>query len=188
MTAGLEQLQELGAFQTGHFLTATGQHSDQRLAVARLAEYPGRLATWAETLADRLRGLQVRTVVGPAVGGIIPAYAVARHWAESRVLFTEQAEDGRMHFRRGFSLHPGEAVVVVADTVTTGQRVAAVMDAVWAKGAVVRAVGALVYRGQGPLPWPAEVPLEAVLAVPKAFFWEPGDCPLCRQGMALAPA
>ena len=54
-----------------------------------------------------------------------------------------------MTLRRGFTLEPGEPVVVVEDVITTGGSTREVMDAVRAAGARVLAVGSLVDRSAG---------------------------------------
>lgn len=57
-------------------------------------------------------------VAGPAVGGIIPGYELARHLG-ARAIFAERV-DGHLEFRRGFSIADGERVLIAEDIVTTG--------------------------------------------------------------------
>lgn len=182
-TAAWESLTQTGAYLKGHFLLTTGRHSDQFFLLARLTEHPDMLEPWARTLGERLASLNVRTVVGPAVGGIIPAYAVGRHWPGARVLFAEKDDDGGMVFKRGFRIEPGERVVLVEDAVTTGSSVAKVVKAVRAAGGQVAGVGAFVDRSHGPLAF--EEPLTALLKVGNIPNWDPNDCPLCRDGRPL---
>ncbi len=181
--AAWESLTQTGAYLKGHFLLTTGRHSDQFFLLARLTEHPDMLEPWARTLGERLASLNVRTVVGPAVGGIIPAYAVGRHWPRARVLFAEKDDDGGMVFKRGFRIEPGERVVLVEDAVTTGSSVAKVVKAVRAAGGQVAGVGAFVDRSHGPLAF--EEPLTALLKVGNIPNWDPNDCPLCRDGRPL---
>lgn len=178
------QLEEAGAYRRGHFLLTTGRHSNQFFLLARLTERPDWLNPWVESLAHRLKPYGCQTVVGPAVGGIIPAYAVAGFWPGSRMLFAEKDSPDGMRFRRGFRLSPGESVVVVEDAVTTGSSVAKVIEAVKEQGGVVAAVGALVDRSQGRLRF--DEPLVSLLKTGEVPNWEPDQCPLCRQGLALS--
>lgn len=180
---GLSLLAEAGAYLRGHFLLTTGRHSDQFFLLARLTERPDLLEPWTNELARRLSSYNVSTVVGPAVGGIIPAFAVSRCWPGSRMLFAEKDDRGGMRFKRGFRIDPEEPVIIVEDAVTTGSSVAKVVDAVKQAGGRVAAVGALVDRSQGPLRF--EEPLVALLTVGNIPNWEPEDCPLCRQGVEL---
>lgn len=179
-----ETLKQCGAYLEGHFLLTTGRHSNQFFLFARLTEHPDLLEPWASALAARLARWGALTVVGPAVGGIIPAYAVASHWPGARVLFAEKASSGAMTFRRGFRIQTGETVVVIEDAVTTGSSVAAAIDAVKQQGGRVAAVGALLDRSQGRLRF--EQPLVALLRAPHIPNWAPEDCPLCRAGVPLS--
>lgn len=184
MGCQMDDLREVGAYLQGHFLLTTGRHSDQFFLLARLTEYPERLRPWVETLALQLKPYGARTVVGPAVGGIIPAFAVSALLPESRMLFAEKDETGGMRFKRGFRLEAGEPVVVVEDAVTTGSSVDKVVQAVRQAGGMVRAVGALVDRTENPIAhW--DFPFHAVTRVAKVSSWEPADCPLCQAGIAL---
>ncbi|MBX5466346.1 MAG: orotate phosphoribosyltransferase [Firmicutes bacterium] len=177
----LEELRETGAYLEGHFLLTTGRHSDRFFLMARLTEHPERLERWVQHLAERVRRFRPEAVVGPAVGGIIPAWALARILGV-RALFCEKV-DGTMAFRRGFVVGAGEPVVVVEDAVTTGHSVQQVIDAVVAAGGTVRAVAALVDRTGGEAPWPYAY--EACLRV-RVDSWEAAQCPLCRAGVPLS--
>lgn len=186
MTWDLDELTKHGAYLRGHFLLTTGRHSDQFLLMARLTEKPEALAGWAQELARRLKVYGARTVVGPAVGGIIPAYAVAAEWEGSRMLFAEKSENGGMRFKRGFTLAVDEPVVVVEDVVTTGSSVDKVVEAVReARGRVV-AIGALVDRGHDKPHWDA-FGFEALLRLTPGSIptWEPQACPLCQAEIPL---
>ncbi len=176
-------LEQCGAYLHGHFLLTTGLHSNQFFLLARLTERPELLDAWALVLARQLEPYGTKTVVGPAMGGIIPAYAVARQWDGARVLFAEKDDQDTMRFKRGFRIEPGESVVVVEDAVTTGSSVAKVIDAVKQEGGRVAAVGALVDRSQGPLRF--EEPLVSLVKLGEIPHWEAHDCPLCRQAVPL---
>ncbi len=182
----LNELAKHQAYLKGHFVLTTGRHSDQFLLMARLTERPWALAEWTKELAFRLKDYGARTVVGPAVGGIIPAYAVASEWEGSRMLFAEKSDNGSMSFKRGFSLAPGEKVVVVEDVVTTGSSVDKVIEAVHGAGGMVVAVGALVDRGHDKPHW-NDRGFEALLRLAPGSIptWDPGECPLCQAGIPL---
>ena len=186
MACDAADLAKWGAYLKGHFLLTTGRHSDQFLLLARLTEYPSAVAPWADQLARQLEPYQAFTVVGPAVGGIIPAFAVASRWHDSRVLFAEKTDDGTMQFKRGFRLTPGERVVVVEDVVTTGSSVDKVIAAVNSSGGQVVAVGALVDRGQEKPHW-TKWGYEAVFRFPAGSVpsWDPSECPLCQENIPL---
>lgn len=181
-TERLDELEEIGAYLSGHFLLTTGRHSDRFFLMARLSERPRLMQRWAEQLANAIRPFQPAAIVGPAMGGVIPAYAVALALGGVRAMFCEKEGSGEMALKRGFRLDPGEEVVVVEDAVTTGASVAKVIAAVARAGGRVAAVAALVDRTGGRAPWP--VPLLSVLSL-TVKSWEPEQCPLCRAGREL---
>ncbi len=182
-SAWIDELEQVGALLRGHFQLTTGRHSDTFFLLARLTERPWVMARWAKELARQVILVgPVSAVVGPAMGGVIPAYAVAQEMRGVRALFAEKEDDGTMAFRRGFALEPGEPVAVVEDVVTTGSSVAKVISAVEAAGAVVSAVAALVNRTrEGAL---GAVPLVSVVRV-AAPSWPADACPLCAGDMPL---
>lgn len=182
---------ECGALLTGHFLLTSGLHSDRYFEKFQVLQYPHLTERLGAELAARLQqrlaaaDISVRTVVGPATGGILLSHVVARHLGtDTRSLFTER-EEGKMIFRRGFRLEEGEPVVVVEDVCTTGGSINEVLAAVRAAGGRVAAIGLLVDRsgGKALAAWPG-IPVEVLLSLDVAA-WPPSDCPLCRQGIPL---
>lgn len=177
----LRLFEERGALLQGHFLLSSGLHSARYLQCARVLMDPALATRLGEALAARLRpllgGATPRSVVAPALGGVLVAHEVAR--ALGCVgLFTER-QDGAMTLRRGFALDAGDPVVVVEDVITTGGSTREVLDAVKARGARVLAVGSLVDRSGGALDLgvPYRSLLELVVAAHPAEA-----CPLCAQG------
>jgi len=167
-----------GAILSGHFILSSGRHSDTYIQCALVLQHPG-LAGWlGAALATRLPAEGVTCVVGPALGGIIVAYEVARALGV-RAIFTERVE-GVMRLRRGFVVAPGEKVLVVEDVVTTGGSVREAAAVVEALGGMVVGYGALVNRGGERVHFGA--PFAALLTV-KAATWEACECPLCRAGI-----
>lgn len=192
-------LEETGAHQHGHFRLTTGLHSDEFFLLARAFQYPEVLERLGAALAARLGrvlpatgggpagragrvGLwPVGAVVGPAMGGVLLAHAVARVLG-GRSLFAEKEADGSMRLKRGFRLAPGEPVVVVEDAVTTGGSVRKTMEAVAAAGGRVVAVGAVVDRSGDKADF--GVPFVSLLSRSVATF-TPEECPLCQRGVPL---
>ncbi|MDR1909373.1 MAG: orotate phosphoribosyltransferase, partial [Spirochaetaceae bacterium] len=97
--AGL--LRESGAMLEGHFLLSSGRHSDRYFQCARLFQYPDRAEAALGPLAARIRAdmergrLRADAVAGPALGGIIAAYELARQLGLP-ALFTERDASGAM--------------------------------------------------------------------------------------------
>ena len=177
----LRLFEEHGALLQGHFLLSSGRHSPRYLQCARVLMEPELATRLCAELAARLRprlgGASAAAVVAPALGGVLVAHEVARALA-CRALFTER-QDGAMTLRRGFTLQPGEGVVVVEDVITTGGSTREVMEAVATRGARVLAVGSLVDRSGGGVE--LGVPRESLLALEVPTF-APESCPLCAAG------
>lgn len=171
--ASLALLKECKALLSGHFLLASGLHSDTYFQCARLFERPEAAAPLFAALAAKVAPYGPRVVAGPAIGGIIPAYELARA-LHARAMYLEKV-DGSFTLRRGFQVHPGEPIVVVEDVVTTGGSAREAADALRRIGARVVRFAAVVFRGEGD-PFPEG--LEAMVrASPQT--WTPAECPLC---------
>jgi orotate phosphoribosyltransferase len=148
----------------------------------QVLQWPQETERLCRSIAERARGLAAQTVAGPTTGGIILAHEVARQLGV-RAVYAERARGGRgREFRRGFSLTPGERVLVVDDIMSTGGSVQETIDAVRANGAAVVGVGVLVDRSDG----------EARFGVPRIALWDvsipsyaPAECPQCAAGTAL---
>jgi orotate phosphoribosyltransferase len=177
--ASLALLRECRALLSGHFLLASGLHSDAYFQCARLFERPDAAGRLFESLAAKVAPRVPRVVAGPAIGGIIPAYELARA-LKVRALYLEKV-DGVFALRRGFHVDPGEPVVVAEDVVTTGGSAREAADALRRAGANVVGFAAVVFRGEGD-PFPEG--LDAMVRVsPKT--WKASECPLCASGEPL---
>jgi len=172
----LEALRDAGAVLHGHFQLTSGRHSDTYVQCARVLEDPALTNELGRAIADDVAGRGIEVVAAPAVGGIIIGYAVAQALGV-RFIFSERV-GGVMTFRRGFSVRPGERVLVVEDVVTTGGSVAEVVGLVETAGGVVTAVASIIDRG-GPKAFDAEFRPLLQLQVESM---EPDECPLCAAG------
>ncbi|WP_084399970.1 orotate phosphoribosyltransferase [Henriciella aquimarina] len=116
----LEVFREAGALLEGHFILSSGRRSPVFLQKALVFSRPDLSARLCAALAERVKAEfgQIDVVAGPAVGGIIPGYELARQLG-CRAIFAERS-DGKLSFRRGFSIEDGERVLVAEDIVTTG--------------------------------------------------------------------
>lgn len=180
-------LKETTAYREGHFQLTSGRHSGVFLLCAQALQYPQHTAALCRAMAAPFAGQGVDAVVGPAVGGIILAYEVARALGEQsgrwpRALFTEKTEGGGMALRRGFTLAAGERVLVVEDAVTTGGSVFKSLAAIRPLGAQVIGVSIIADRSGGAADFGA--PLHSLVTL-QIESWEPEACPLCRQGLPL---
>jgi orotate phosphoribosyltransferase len=174
----LEVMEKYNALLKGHFILTSGLHSDRYLQCALLLQHPEQAAEAGKMIAALFSDVQVDTVVGPALGGIIIAHEVGRALGK-RVLFAERQE-GKMTLRRGFSLATGERVLIVEDVITTGGSAKEVEELVTALGGNVVGVGSIIDRGGGKAQFNA--PFRAIERMTVAAY-RPEDCPLCKQGV-----
>lgn len=173
---------EAGVLLEGHFRLTSGRHSNRYLQCAKIFRNPKYSEELCAALADKYRGKGVEIVIGPAMGAVQMAYEVSRSLGCEN-FFTERGEDGKMALRRGFTVNPGQKVLVVEDVVTTGGSVREVLDLVRAAGGEAVGVGSIVDRTGGKIDF--GVPFQAVVSL-EVESWEPQDCPLCKAG-ASAP-
>lgn len=174
-----EILEKTEALLTGHFLLTSGKHSDKYVQCAKLFRHPDISAEISKDLAEKYEGYDIDTVIGPAIGGIILSYEVARQLG-AMALFAER-ENGKMSLRRGFEIKPGSRVLVVEDVITTGGSVKEVIDLVSNAGGVVAGVACVIDRSNGRAMF--DVPFKSTTKINIDTF-EPEDCPLCKSGSA----
>ncbi|MFQ5348809.1 MAG: orotate phosphoribosyltransferase [Thermoanaerobaculia bacterium] len=172
-------LEESGALGRGHFRLSSGRHSASYVQCALLLEEPARAARVGELLAERLRELAPQSVLSPALGGVVVGHAVAAALAVP-FRFCER-RDGAMKLRRGFSLRPGERVVVIEDVITTGGSAGEAAALAETAGAEVLAIGAIILRGE---PSALSTLPEGLLELDLAS-WDAAECPLCAAGEPL---
>jgi len=179
----LEMLKKIGVLMEGHFILTSGRHSSQYLQCARIFQYPSYGEQIASILAQAFSEDDIDIVIGPAIGGIILSYEVAKA-LKVQALFAER-ENGIMNLRRGFKIPQGSNVLVVEDVVTTGGSVKEVIELVNKAGSNVVGVGAIVDRSNGKLDFGCK--FNAVISMDVPSF-DKDDCPLCKQGLpAIKP-
>jgi orotate phosphoribosyltransferase len=176
-------LRQEEALLSGHFRLSSGLHSDTYVQCARFLRRPDLAGPAAAALAVQLEaaGLKPDVVVGPAMGGVVIGYELAR---QLRVpgIFTERDADGQMTLRRGFTIEPGERIIIAEEVVTTGKSTLEVAKVLREMGAEVLAVASLIDRtgGQGGLNFPHFALLQV-----QAATYAPEACPLCAAGVPV---
>ena len=173
----IEIFKETEVLLEGHFLLTSGRHSNQYMQCAKILQYPNYAEELAKGLAEEFKEDSIDMVVGPAMGGIIIAYELARQ-LNVKNLFTER-ENGKMTLKRGFTIPKGAKVLVAEDVVTTGGSVFEVMDIVKEQGGEVAGVAVLVDRSNGTIDFGTK--LRAALTA-DVISYEAEECPLCKEG------
>ena len=173
----LDRFRRVGALLEGHFRLTSGLHSPGYLQCALVLQHPREAEACGAAIAARVRGLGAEVVLSPALGGIVIGQEVARA-LNVRAIFAERQE-GKLSLRRGFTLSPGEKVLVVEDVVTTGGSTQETIEVARAAGARVVGAAAIIDRSGGQQT--IDVPFHALATVALPTY-DPAACPLCAAG------
>ncbi len=177
----LKIFKDANALLTGHFLLSSGLHSEQYLQCAAVLSYPQQAHKLCTSLAEKFKRQKIDLVIGPAYGGILVAYELARVLG-ARAIFTER-EDNRMQLRRDFTIAQGARVLVAEDVVTTGKSAREVIETIRPYQPEIIAVAALVDRSGGKNPFGA-IAFEGLLKIDIKTY-SPEHCPLCKRDIPL---
>ncbi len=169
------------AIMDGHFLLTSGLHSPHYVEKFNVLQHPEYTQRLCEAMAEKFKDADIETVVGPVTGGVLLAHETGKALG-TRAIFTER-ENGKMTFRRGFSLHEGERVLIVEDVVTTGGSIQEVIDVVKEHGGIPVAVSMLVDRSGGKAKF-GDIPCTALLHMDVETY-APEECPLCKEGIPM---
>jgi orotate phosphoribosyltransferase len=181
----LDLFQQTGAYLQGHFRLSSGLHSSGYLQSALVLQYPHFAEVLGRRLAHALSPLAehepVGLVISPALGGLIIGHEVARA-VGVRFLFTERDADRKMSLRRGFSVEPGEKVLVIEDVITTGGSTREVIEVVRRLGGIPVAAGSIIDRSGGAADLGIPRGALETLSVP---VYDPEQCPMCGRGVPV---
>jgi orotate phosphoribosyltransferase len=192
-----------GALREGHFQLKSGRHGDAYVEKFAVLADPAATSELVGYWLAEIRGRGdvdaggrrlVDLVAGPTTGGVILAFETARQLGTLGI-FAEEVDDAsggtRREFRRGFSILPGERVLLVDDILTTGGSLLAMIPAVEALGGEIVECLVLVDRsgGRETLTSPTSgrtYPLRALWQLDLPTY-EPGaaTCPRCAAGDPL---
>lgn len=173
----LRHFEETGALLEGHFLLSSGLHSPKYLQCALALQYPADAAKFGKAIAEHYVDADIDTVASPAIGGLVIGYAVAAA-LNKRFLWTER-QNGEMTLRRGFTLRPGEKILVVEDVITTGGSTRECIAALGSNGGKVVAAASIIDRSNGTAD--VGVPRIALVSLDVATYTEE-QCPMCFNG------
>jgi orotate phosphoribosyltransferase len=174
----IERFRRTGALLEGHFVLTSGLHSTQYLQCALVLQHPAEAEAFGRAVAEQFRAGEVETVAAPAIGGIVIGWEVARALG-ARSIWTER-EGGEMTLRRGFTVRPGERVLVVEDVITTGGSTRETCDALRSSGALVVGAASIIDRSAGRADVGVPRIALATLDVPAV---SPAYCALCARGL-----
>src|ERR1700752_5279633 len=176
----LDRFRRVGALLEGHFRLTSGLHSSGYLQCALVLQHPAEAEACGAAIGEQVRALRPDVVLSPALGGIVIGQEVGRALGV-RAIFAER-QDGKLTLRRGFTLSPGEKVLVVEDVVTTGGSTQETIDVGRAAGASVVGAAAIIDRSGGTQR--IDVPFHALATISLPTY-QPEQCPLCAEGKPI---
>ncbi len=184
-------LRQTGAFRDGHFIYPNGLHSNQYLQVPLAMRYYQHAKTLSVGLSRLVRAnAEIRamipelSVVAPGIGGLPVAYGVCEALRANKVYWTErEADDKPQRFRQFIEPVKGELVLMVDDILRTGSHLTELKTLLESYGAIVVAVGVIVYQ-----PWPHTanfdpLPLMYLTRLEASYYADAGSCDLCKQAV-----
>lgn len=145
----LDIFRSAGAVLEGHFILTSGLRSPIFLQKARVFMHADKTERLCHALAAKIRAAvpgKIDYVVGPAIGGLIPAYETSRHLGVPAIWV--EREQGEFRLRR-FEIEQGARVVIVEDIVTTGLSIRETIDCLTKLGAEVVAAACIIDRSAG---------------------------------------
>ena len=145
----LDIFREAGGVLEGHFILTSGLRSPIFLQKARVFMHADKTERLCRALAAKIRESvpgKIDYVVGPAIGGLIPAYETSRHLGVPAIWV--EREQGTFRLRR-FEIEKGARVVIVEDIVTTGLSIRETIDCLRQLGAEVVAAACIIDRSAG---------------------------------------
>lgn len=143
----LSIFRDTNALLEGHFVLSSGRHTSSYFQCAKVLQYPEYLTAFSIMIADEFEKYKPDVVISPAIGGIVLGTEVGTQIG-SRTIFAER-KNGKMVLRRGFSISPGEKVLIVEDVITTGGSVNEVVKIIEEMKGEIIGVGVLVDRSNG---------------------------------------
>lgn len=145
----LDIFRSAGAVLEGHFILTSGLRSPVFLQKARVFMHADKTEALCKALADKISAEvkgDIDYVVGPAIGGLIPAYETSRH-LKVPAIWVER-EQGTFRLRR-FEIEKGARVVIVEDIVTTGLSIRETIACLNELGTEVVAAACIIDRSAG---------------------------------------
>ena len=171
---------ESGALKEGHFKLTSGLHSSRYVDKFKILSKPRLASPLMTEMAERWKSNNIELVVGPAVGGIILSYEIARQLGCDGIFL--ERKNGKMALSRGFSIEKSQRILIVEDVVTTGGSVNEVCEVLRQLGGEIAGISLMVDRSGGKVDF--GIKTDSLLQLELELF-EPESCPMCSDEIEL---
>lgn len=171
---------ESGALKEGHFKLTSGLHSSRYVDKFKILSKPRLASLLLTEMAERWKSNDIELVVGPAVGGIILSYEIARQLGCDGIFL--ERKNGKMALSRGFSIEKSQRILIVEDVVTTGGSVNEVCEVLKQLGGEIAGISLMVDRSGGKIDF--GIKTDSLIQLELKLF-EPESCPMCSDEIEL---
>lgn len=148
-TEVLEIFKKANAILEGHFILTSGLHSAIYMQKAKVFMHSNLTEQLCKALAQKIIvniKEPIKYLVGPAIGGVIPAYETSRH-LNIPSIWVERVQ-GEFCLKR-FDIKKGDNVVIIEDIVTTGLSIKETVTALQKAEANILAAACILDRSAG---------------------------------------
>ena len=171
---------ESGALKEGHFKLTSGLHSSRYVDKFKIWSKPRLASPLLTEMAERWKSNNIELVGGPAVGGIILSYEIARQLGCDGIFL--ERKNGKMALSRGFSIEKSQIILIVEDVVTTGGSVNEVCEVLKQLGGEIAGISLMVDRSGGKVDF--GIKTDSLIQLELELF-EPESCPMCGDEIEL---
>lgn len=175
-------LLELGVMRSGHFLLTSGRHSPFYFEKFRILEKPLITSVLCGRIAEMIQSTvkeNIDLVCGPATGGMILAFEVARILGLTCVYLEKKGDE--FCLLRGMKISEGAKILIVDDVLTTGKSLWAAQKAVMKSGGRIVSKAVMIDRRREKKSDPSIIALHSV----KGEDYAPEECPQCALQVPL---
>ena len=184
---------DLLSVNRGHFALESGLHGNVWFDLEKAFVQPSRITPFTEALSEILSEYNLDMVCGALVGGAFVAYSIAER-LDIGFVYSERyvtGPDGQQKVgyrlpRASEDLVTGRRIGVIDDAINAGSAVTKTCDNLRELGANPVVIAGILTVGRGqPKRLPGKYPSVVSLEHLESSLWNPGECPLCRDGAPL---
>lgn len=176
-------LQETRAyFDKGHYILASGRHSDRYIFARLAASHRDKRLRIAHLIARHFEDDNIKAVAAFTVGGALLGNEVAK-LLDAKFVVGRKTAEGEIEFQNLFKIEPEDEVLIVDDVLTTGGSIKKAMDVINTSGrGNIKSIAVLIDRSKGDVSFGRNIKIVRLIKLDLEQY-EPGTCPLCQKGL-----